>query len=470
MKNISIFSASALAMALLFSSCKKEDDPSPSSSSPTSADYAYFDSNDRIQLTSPLTGNSTFTISANFKSEATDNEYRRIIGWASFSFEIADYGGTLYVYDGSWRATTATSIRDGNWHNVVAVNDGSNEIVYLDGIEVYKSASSVTFNFTNTMNVGNKNTGSNEGWLGCIDDVAVWNTSKTPYQIWRLMAEKADTSDTGLVLYYDFNQSTSDTSATDISGSDLSGTFSATNASNNGPELKAYSTTPSYTLPTGQYLSFDGNDYAIVTDPMPNNNNFTIETKFRTSTNDAVYRRIIGFNGFELEIALNQGELKIYDGSWRSTSATAIADDEWHHVALTYDGTDLKVYFDGIVVLTRTGVNSFGFGSKNMAIGAKTNGGEAFVGDIDDVHIWGVARTQTQLRTDVNTALTGSETDLYVQYNFTQSVLDQEINDNAVLGGALKALLGNDLDFQNTDPTFQLDTPASIVLLPLNSI
>ena len=92
-----------------------------------------------------------------------------------------------------------------------------------------------------------------------------------------------------------------------------------------------------------------------------------------------------------------------YTSSWIGSpqaSAAAVWDGSWHHVAGTFDGSNIKLYLDGIPVdvATSTIQDIYYFGTGNLYIGAYTNSSYlAFSGTIDEVRIWKVALTVEQL-------------------------------------------------------------------------
>ncbi|OGV67015.1 MAG: hypothetical protein A3K19_29610 [Lentisphaerae bacterium RIFOXYB12_FULL_65_16] len=82
--------------------------------------------------------------------------------------------------------------------------------------------------------------------------------------------------------------------------------------------------------------------------------------------------------------------------------------NQWHHYAMTYDGTTVKLYYDGDLAGTRTATlatasNAFWIGRWNTSY---------FDGQIDEVRAWNVARTQQQIRESMHLSLTGSESGL----------------------------------------------------------
>ena len=78
-------------------------------------------------------------------------------------------------------------------------------------------------------------------------------------------------------------------------------------------------------------------------------------------------------------------------GSWNSASALML--DEWQHVAVTYDGSKVRFYVNGVLDANEVTTNlTFGQGEPRLVIGAGLPGAdEFFKGGIDDVRVFGRA-------------------------------------------------------------------------------
>ncbi|MGD0093725.1 MAG: LamG-like jellyroll fold domain-containing protein [Planctomycetota bacterium] len=71
--------------------------------------------------------------------------------------------------------------------------------------------------------------------------------------------------------------------------------------------------------------------------------------------------------------------------------------NQWHHLALTYDGADLKVYCDGAAVAT-TAVNKPRVpGKAPLAIGRRQDGFVCFKGTIDEVRLYSRALPEAEI-------------------------------------------------------------------------
>jgi Concanavalin A-like lectin/glucanases superfamily len=78
----------------------------------------------------------------------------------------------------------------------------------------------------------------------------------------------------------------------------------------------------------------------------------------------------------------------------------------WTHEALTYDGTTLRLYINGVLAISqaRTGTILAG-GTNPLWIGGNSPHGEYSQGLIDEVRIYNRALSQTEIQSDMNTPL-----------------------------------------------------------------
>lgn len=86
------------------------------------------------------------------------------------------------------------------------------------------------------------------------------------------------------------------------------------------------------------------------------------------------------------------------------TSNTALTDNVWRHVAVTYDGT-LKLYIDGVLdkEITKTAPiansNLFSIGARRNNNGSINN---EWKGGLDELRIWNQSLTESQIRYIMN--------------------------------------------------------------------
>ena len=169
---------------------------------------------------------------------------------------------------------------------------------------------------------------------------------------------------------------------------------------------------------TSQYVAIGGSATVPV-----RNSNYTIEAWIKPTAMGGC--GIIGWGSYGGGNAVNALRLTgngLVNYWWSNdlSANTGSLVGAWHHVAATFDGTTRTLYLDGVAV----GSDQPGSGhnvpnADNLRIGS-TNGGEYFPGNIDEVRVWNVARTATQLRTTRGAVLTGSTTGLLAYYRFNE--------------------------------------------------
>jgi hypothetical protein len=132
--------------------------------------------------------------------------------------------------------------------------------------------------------------------------------------------------------------------------------------------------------------------------------------------------------------------------------------NEWHHLAGTWDGSEMKVYIDGTLDGTYD-VSTLGpvYDPESfMHFGARLLGNQyAFhFGYIDEARIWNYARTESEIRETLYKEITGTEPGLYVCYHFNE-LGGQVLTDSGpiALNGYLGSTIGadyNDADRVNS--------------------
>jgi len=128
----------------------------------------------------------------------------------------------------------------------------------------------------------------------------------------------------------------------------------------------------------------------------------------------------------------------------------------WHHLAGTFDGQIMTLYIDG-VKRASSPLN------KNDEIVTKecpVEIGAFHTGFIDEVRLWTVARTQEEIQSTMNIALTGTEKSLAGYWNFdTGEAKDLSPNGNdAILHNNAQILEYQEADSWNTIPPTVIKT------------
>jgi hypothetical protein len=187
--------------------------------------------------------------------------------------------------------------------------------------------------------------------------------------------------------------------------------------------------------PPGNALDFDGdNDYVDCGNDvsLDMTNSITIEAWINANSwKTEIWRgSIVGKDntdntGYNLRCGEN-GRLSFVNGisnSWPEVQSFQImSTNEWYHVTGVYDGVSQKIYINGELVGENTVTGTIGTNSLDVYIAASPGYADRhFDGKIDEVRIWNIARTETEIRENMNNALTGNEADLVAYYKFDYS-------------------------------------------------
>ncbi len=133
----------------------------------------------------------------------------------------------------------------------------------------------------------------------------------------------------------------------------------------------------------------------------------------------------------------DQVELVVRDASGADTitSDTDLTPKSWYHVAGSWDGTNMKLYINGIESKTGSSTKVAQNSAEKLIIGARYDfGTDSFFGRIDEVRIWDDVRSIAEIRTNMCKKQTGSEPDLAGYWRFDEIggtyCFDQTSNSN----------------------------------------
>jgi hypothetical protein len=160
-------------------------------------------------------------------------------------------------------------------------------------------------------------------------------------------------------------------------------------------------------LGVGHALRLDGNDFIAVQETASlRPQNMTMEAWVRAPKSPGQFKYVAVKGGdrceagsFGLYTSVNGGlAFYVYDGTkwWRSPQvSTAIWNNQWHHVAGTYDGKAVHLYVDGREIGTGRafdGKVEYDLASRQLYIGAFRGACDlTFSGDVDEIRVWSAA-------------------------------------------------------------------------------
>lgn len=159
---------------------------------------------------------------------------------------------------------------------------------------------------------------------------------------------------------------------------------------------------PPTTVADSFSLLFDGSTYGQLVDSLKNSNfdfttGLTIEAWIKpTQVNDSAV--LSKFSGFMMWFK-NTTVVNYINGN-QASSISNIVNGLWHHVAITWDGTNQAIYVDGVRegdLVSHTTPPSTG---GSLLLGSYNPAQFNFIGNIDEVKVYNYARSQDEINSD----------------------------------------------------------------------
>ena len=382
--------------------------------------------------------NNAIDFSNSFTMEAwiypTGNGSQPVQGGMIFnkedSYELARFeDGTIqFALDptgsgGGWTwINTGLVAPIGQWSHVAFIKSGSNVVVYLNAASSYSSntqPASLTTN-TSSLRIGNR-TNMNVFFQGYIDNVRLWNVARTQSELkYAIFGQDIFANTAGLVINFPFGTNAGTTitnSSTNISG--LNANIIGTAAWTNSPIRFS-----------ANAVALDGfDDYVGTALSMSNFTRFTMEgwINLRSTTgtmsffgqNDMLEFGLYGTNDIRGWSRMGA------EVGWTFTSAE-LDINSWHHLAFVGNGTQLLLYVDGVQrAAVPLNVGSYGSSSDRFNIGAGvwSPAGLPVNGLMDEIRVWNVARTQSEIQNNMSTEIDPvSATGLVAYYKFNGGI------------------------------------------------
>ena len=172
-------------------------------------------------------------------------------------------------------------------------------------------------------------------------------------------------------------------------------------------------------------LHFDGvNDYVQTTySGISGSSARTVEAWIKCPLN-STQKVIVDWGsmtiGQRFTLNLIGGKARIEVGGNGVTGTTVVADNNWHHIAVTFDNSrtsKFSLYVDGALessfnLTVSTNTSSTG----NLRIGSRVDGVNRFIGTIDEVRVYNYAKTLAQVVADTGRELCVPQTGLMAYY------------------------------------------------------
>lgn len=211
---------------------------------------------------------------------------------------------------------------------------------------------------------------------------------------------------------------------------------------------------PDPPMKSGYHLFFDGVDDVITIGPFPPVGISTVEVWVRPRHDGPAQEGAVIVNGGGPRAYCGTG-IGIFAAKRELCYETDPAgcgndvdicihyntDAQWVHIAGTYDGETSRIYINGKLLHSKDGIR-FDPGDW-MTLGAYQyfNGNQGFYkGELDEVRVWSVVRSEEEIHAHMFEPLTGKEEGLIAYWNFDEGGGDRSVNKagdghDAYLGG-----------------------------------
>jgi len=341
----------------------------------------------------------------------------------------------MWVTSGRRRVTT------GGWHHVATVGDGRAMILYVDGEAVAQTSTTAALDWDTAWQGSFIGADPLPGALvqgnfrGLIDEVRVWNVPRTANDIRATMKGPVAPATLGLAAYWNFDEGNGRV-ARDITGRGHDAHFGST--PDPGPDDPKWirSDCPIGDLakagPAGHDLWFSGQNTRVLTGPLDGLRSakaFTIEAWIRPSapitecclfaSSGTLAKSDFSF-WFDGKGSLNGG-MQMASGATLSSGADdCVRAGVWQHIAFVYGDRGSRFLVNGRCVKdykeARGHTPQFR-GDPIILGGAESS---FFSGEMDELRLWSVARTEAQIKETKNRTIAPSEPGLVGYWRFDE--------------------------------------------------
>jgi gliding motility-associated-like protein len=185
--------------------------------------------------------------------------------------------------------------------------------------------------------------------------------------------------------------------------------------------------------PLGNVLHFDGvNDYITTASNIPALNitaDLTLETWIKFDQVNSDYVRLIGKGDannrtYGLWLQTDGKLLFQINGTptgLNFTSTTSLQPGIWYHIAAIRNGNTAKIFINGVEDATATTTVSPQTNTFPLTVGYGTIH-NYLKGSLEDVRVWNIARTVSQIQQGMYNSINGNETGLVAYYDFNQGI------------------------------------------------
>lgn len=350
----------------------------------------------------------------------------------------------------------------GVWKHLVFVHDGTQDLIYIDGVQVAAKNVAGTLNSTTkSLGIGYNAVDGGNFFKGSLDDVQIFAVALNAAQIAALYAAQnvAPTAAPGFVAVYSFSNNGVDASGfgntaalTDVkpttdrfgfgnSAFEFNGTSSEIEAANSA-QLNSDFTTVSFWVKPNSL-------------PAPGTESF-----------------LLSFGGWQerFKISLPSHGKAV----WTTNGSSGISDMDagggnelqvgvWSHFVAVHDGTNDKIFINGVLAASKAVTGTLSSTTRPLAIGFNgVDGGNWFDGTLDEVQIFNFALNDAAVASmyTVQSTFPGTATDLVADYPFAGNTDDRSQFLNHLLASGVHPTTDR---FSYASNAYHFDGTASLV-------
>lgn len=108
------------------------------------------------------------------------------------------------------------------------------------------------------------------------------------------------------------------------------------------------------------------------------------------------------------------------DVDWQAETNFPVDVSEWYHAAMVYDGNRQYLYRNGVLVYANTQIGDLGTNTAHLLFATRNQMQPEcfFQGAMDEIRMWNVDRSGTQIQAQMRQRLTGDEPNLICYWHF----------------------------------------------------
>jgi hypothetical protein len=406
---------------------------------------------DRLEIAYPFKNNTTFTLSLWVKPSQLDDGWRLLFGEAGDERgDDTPHGPGLWIaprerglYYDSFRADGSArhaGSLDGffptgdRWVQIAWVKDGSEYRFYRNGERF--ATETAPENFYGHPQILYNIGGNDTFFRGAIAHLSLWTVALNPNEIRECVTRPPHGDEPGLCYYWPLDEGSGAIAHNRARRHNPATIYGATW----GESDLAIAADDSDEKPLQTVLCFDGqDDYLEIDDPFDNPENFTISLWVKPVLDRSGYSYLMGKRWWasalkpELFIAKRIKSLLSYSSAVRGDSPGETLDEcrpqavilsnffdgleqRWVHIAWVKDGNEYRYYRNGELVRTQPAPERI-YTEKTTYWFGKIGGGQPleppnigyFEGQMSEIRIWSVPRSEAEIRGDRERRLSGNE-------------------------------------------------------------